>query len=92
MTAVTETGGLRGPLALRRRVRAAPPTGLSSTTTRHEAFPHFIREMKQIGYSGYMGYELCHPLPVVDGQTVGVEFAEKNAKLAAEFMRGLIKG
>ena len=47
--------------------------------------------MKQIGYSGYMGYELCHPLPVVDGQTVGVEFAEKNAKLAAEFMRGLIK-
>jgi len=56
-----------------------------------EAFPHFIRAMKQIGYNGYMGYELCHPLPVVDGQTVGVEFAEKNAKLAAEFMRGLIK-
>ncbi|MGE5295406.1 MAG: sugar phosphate isomerase/epimerase family protein, partial [Solirubrobacterales bacterium] len=47
-----------------------------------EAFPHFIRAMKEIGYNGYMGYELCHPLPVVDGQTVGVEFAEKNAKLA----------
>jgi hypothetical protein len=27
----------------------------------------------------------------VDGQTVGIEFAEKNAKLAAEFMRGIIK-
>ena len=56
-----------------------------------EPFPHFIRGMKQVGYSGYMGYELCHPLPVVDGQTVGIEFAEKNAKLAAEFMRGVLK-
>ncbi|MCX5645226.1 MAG: sugar phosphate isomerase/epimerase [Phycisphaerae bacterium] len=57
----------------------------------NEAYPHFIRAMKQIGYSGYMGYELCHPLPVVDGQTVGIEFAEKNAQLAAEFMRGVLK-
>jgi sugar phosphate isomerase/epimerase len=57
----------------------------------NEAFPPFIREMKQIGYNGYIGYELCHSLPVVDGQTVGIEFAEKNAKLAAEFMRGMIK-
>jgi len=57
----------------------------------NEAYAHFIRGLKQIGYSGYMGYELCHPLPVVDGQTVGIEFAEKNAQLAAEFMRGMIK-
>ena len=56
-----------------------------------EAFPHFLRAMKQIGYRGYLGYELCHPLPVVDGQTVGIEFAEKNAQLAAEFMRGVLK-
>jgi hypothetical protein len=27
----------------------------------------------------------------VEGQTVGVEFAEKNARLAAEFLRGLLK-
>ncbi len=56
-----------------------------------EPYRHFIRAMKQAGYNGYMGYELCHPLPVVDGRTVGLEFAEKNAKLAAEFMRGLLK-
>jgi sugar phosphate isomerase/epimerase len=56
-----------------------------------EAFPHFIRAMKRIGYNGYLGYELCHPLPIVDGQTVGIEFAEKNAQLAAEFMRGVLK-
>jgi sugar phosphate isomerase/epimerase len=50
----------------------------------------FIQAMHQIGYSGYLSYELCHSLPVVSGQTVGIEYAEKNAQLAAEFMRGLI--
>jgi len=47
--------------------------------------------MKEIVYRGYLGYELCHPLPVIDGQTVGIEYADKNAQLAAEYMRGLIR-
>ena len=50
----------------------------------------FVRAMSEIGYAGYIGYELCHPLPVAGGQTVGLEFADKNARLAAEFMRGVI--
>ena len=50
----------------------------------------FVKAMKEIGYSGYLSYELCHPLPVVNGQTVGIEYADKNAKLAAEFMKGII--
>jgi len=51
----------------------------------------FISAMRDIGYKGYFGYELCHQLPVVDGQTVGIEYAHQNAQLAAEFMRGLIR-
>ena len=47
--------------------------------------------MNEIGYDGYIGYELCHQLPVVDGQTVGIEYADQNARLAAEFMRELIE-
>jgi hypothetical protein len=43
-----------------------------------------------IGYKGYAGFELCHPLPVVDGQTVSLEFVDKNARLAAEYMRGVL--
>jgi predicted O-methyltransferase YrrM len=43
--------------------------------------------MQQIGYAGYAGYELCHPLPKVNGRTVGIEFADQNAQLAAEYMR-----
>jgi len=50
----------------------------------------FVKAMREIGYKGYIGYELCHSLPVVNGKTVGIEFAEKNAQLAAEFMRDLI--
>lgn len=53
-------------------------------------YPPFVRAMLKIGYEGYIGYELCHPLPVVEGQTVGIDFADKNARLAAEYMRGVI--
>jgi sugar phosphate isomerase/epimerase len=50
----------------------------------------FVRAMNEIEYQGYIGYELCHQLPVVDGQTVDISYADKNARLAAEFMRQLI--
>lgn len=50
----------------------------------------FVRAMLEIGYEGYIGYELCHPLPVVEGHTVGIDFVDKNARLAAEFMRGVL--
>jgi hypothetical protein len=43
-----------------------------------------------IGYRGYAGFELCHPLTVVNGQTVGLEFVDKNAQLAAEYMKGVL--
>ena len=50
----------------------------------------FVRAMHEIGYNGYFSYELCHPLPVIEGERVGIEYAEKNAALAAEFMKGII--
>jgi len=43
-----------------------------------------------IGYRGYAGFELCHPLPVVNGKTVGIDFVDKNSQLAAEYMRGIL--
>jgi sugar phosphate isomerase/epimerase len=53
-------------------------------------FADFARAMTEIGYEGYIGYELCHQLPVVDGRTVGIEYADEQARLAAEFMRAII--
>ena len=43
-----------------------------------------------IGYKGYAGFELCHPLPVVNGKTVGIDFVDKNAQLAAEYIKGIL--
>jgi sugar phosphate isomerase/epimerase len=51
----------------------------------------FVRALRAIGYQGYLSYELCHPLPVVEGQTVDIGYAHQNAQLAAEFMRDLIE-
>jgi hypothetical protein len=30
------------------------------------------------------------PLPVVNGEKVGIDFVEKNAKLACEMMKGIV--
>ena len=57
----------------------------------NQYYRDFAQAMREIGYRGYISYELCHQLPVVNGETVGIEFAHKNAQLAAEFMRGIIQ-
>ena len=49
-----------------------------------------VEGLLEIGYRGYFGFELCHPLPIVDGRTVGVEYVHENARLAAEYMRGVV--
>jgi sugar phosphate isomerase/epimerase len=54
-------------------------------------YQDFANAMRSIGFQGYTSYELCHQLPVVNGQTVGIEYADRNAQLAAEFMREIIK-
>ena len=46
--------------------------------------------LMDIGYRGFAGFELCHPLPVVNGKTVGLDFVDKNAQLAIEYMRGIL--
>lgn len=53
-------------------------------------YEDFVRGMADIHYDGYVAFELCHPLPQQNGVTVGIEFADVNAQLAAEYMRGLI--
>jgi sugar phosphate isomerase/epimerase len=52
-------------------------------------FRPFVAAMKDIGYQGYMSYELCGPPRGAEMR--GIERAEMNAQLAAEFMRGLIE-
>ena len=56
----------------------------------NQYYRDFARAMREIGYRGYISYELCHQLPVINGETVGIDFAHKNAQLAAEFMRKIV--
>lgn len=60
------------------------------TLTAENYYLDFALGMQEIGYEGYIGYELCHPIPPVDGKPVGIDFADLNAKLAAEYMRGVL--
>jgi sugar phosphate isomerase/epimerase len=60
--------------------------------TPEDFYADFVRGLAEIGYDGYIGYELCHPLPAIDGVTVGLDFADTNAQLAAEYMRAVIAG
>jgi sugar phosphate isomerase/epimerase len=60
------------------------------TLTPESYYADFAQGMQDIGYEGYTGYELCHPLPKVNGEPVGIEFADKNAQLAAEYMRRIV--
>ena len=53
-------------------------------------YAYFVEAMKETGYKGYIGYELCHTLPVMNGQTVGLEYADQCAEGAAVYMRNLI--
>ena len=57
----------------------------------NQYYQDFVSAMREIGYDGYLSYELCHQLPVENGLTVGIEFADRNAELAAEFMRDIFR-
>jgi sugar phosphate isomerase/epimerase len=54
-------------------------------------YREFVQGMADIGYDGYLGYELCHPLPKTDGLPPGIDFADTQTQLAAEYMRKLLE-
>jgi sugar phosphate isomerase/epimerase len=60
------------------------------TLTAEDYYADFVLGMRDIDYTGYIGYELCHPLPMINGEPAGIEFADTNAQLAAEYMRALV--
>jgi sugar phosphate isomerase/epimerase len=49
-----------------------------------------VAGLVEIGYQGYLGYELCHPLPRTEGRLPGIDFVDENVQLAAEFMQKTI--
>lgn len=62
----------------------------AGSITEQDIYGDFAAGMLDIGYEGYTGYELCHPLPLVNHKPAGIDFVDKNARLAAQFMRNVV--
>ena len=60
------------------------------TLTPLNYYADFAQGMREIEYGGYIGYELCHPLPAIDGQPATIDYADNQAQLAAEYMKAMI--
>jgi len=54
-------------------------------------YGHFLGLMREIGYDGYFGYELCHPFLNERHEPMGIEQVHEQVKLAREYLSGLIK-
>lgn len=53
-------------------------------------YPAFVKAMDEIGYNGYISYELCHPVWVRGTRRrAGLEYVHEQAALALEYMQGL---
>jgi sugar phosphate isomerase/epimerase len=55
-----------------------------------DIYTPFVQAMLETGYQGYIGYELCHPLPMVNGKTVGIDYVDNSARLGAEYIKSVI--
>ncbi len=49
----------------------------------------FVRELKKIGYEGYLAYEVCGPV-YVDHQLQGIHEVDRLVKAALGYARGII--
>jgi len=86
----TILAGLIQDVTYQIQVTGACSTHLNFFQVPEDYYLDFALGMQEIGYEGYTGYELCHPIPPVDGKPVGLDFADLNARLAAEYMRGVL--
>ena len=57
---------------------------------KEEIYLPFFKALLETGYNGYIGYELCHPLPVINGELVGLDFVDSNTQLGLEYIKGVI--
>jgi len=54
-------------------------------------YGYFLGLMREIGYDGHFGYELCHPFVNENHELMGIEQVHEQVKLAREYLSGLIK-
>jgi len=53
-------------------------------------YPAFVKALEEIGYTGYLTYEFCHPCLGEEHELEGVEEVKRQAQLAQRYMQGLV--
>jgi sugar phosphate isomerase/epimerase len=53
-------------------------------------YAYFLGLMREIGYDGYLGYELCHPVLDDRHEPLGLDYVHEQVRLAREFMGELL--
>jgi sugar phosphate isomerase/epimerase len=53
-------------------------------------YGYFLELMREIGYDGWMSFELCHPLLNDRHEYLGLDYAHEQTKLAREFLQQLV--
>jgi sugar phosphate isomerase/epimerase len=66
------------------------PTVHGGGYEKEDIYLPFFKAVLESGFQGYIGYELCHPLPVVNGQLVGLDFIDANTQLGLEYIQSVI--
>ena len=51
----------------------------------------FVKALKEIGYTGYLTYEFCHPCLDDRHEPAGIERVHEQVALALEFMLDILK-
>jgi len=54
-------------------------------------YAYFVELMGEIGYDGYFGFELCHPVLDERHERLGLDYVDEQVRLAQEFMRVQVK-
>jgi sugar phosphate isomerase/epimerase len=54
-------------------------------------YGYFLQLMKEIGYDGYICFELCHPVLNEAHEPQGMEYVDEQVQLAQEYMTNLFK-
>ena len=49
-------------------------------------YANFAQQLREIGYDGYFGYELCHPVLDEAHNPLGLDYVDQQAQMAREFM------
>jgi sugar phosphate isomerase/epimerase len=53
-------------------------------------YPVFVRALREIGYTGYLCYEFCHPCLGENRELLGLDEVTQQVELAARYMRKLV--